>query len=70
MGETHLMGITYTREGAGAREYIPYSERRVFLSFVWGAGPSNKRAGATYQHIGVVLSCGAGRGSAIPCKRK
>ena len=31
MGETHLMGITYTREGAGAREYIPYSERGVFF---------------------------------------
>ena len=36
MGETHLMGITYSREGAGAREYIPYSERGVFFVFCLG----------------------------------
>ena len=26
MGQTHLMGITYTREGIGAREYTHYSD--------------------------------------------
>ena len=26
MGQTHLMGVTFTREGIGAREYIHYSD--------------------------------------------
>ena len=26
MGQTHLMGVTYTREGIGAREYVHYSD--------------------------------------------
>ena len=29
MGQSHLMGINYTREGTGAREYIHYSDKRL-----------------------------------------
>ena len=60
MGETHLMGITYTREGAGAREYIPYSERRVFCLLFGGPGPRTSERGPLTNTLGWFCPVGLG----------